>query len=103
MRLFCPVSSELFWIWTPSVHESWVEPLLTKGEVKNVVPDAEELLSAAMQCDSAWLSRAGFLPFRLAVPGEIKIEKNTRKGRLVTVGGRIVRRNAAYTIQLLYY
>jgi hypothetical protein len=44
---------ELFWIWTPSVHESWVEPLLTKGEVKNVVPDAEELLSAAMQRDSA--------------------------------------------------
>jgi hypothetical protein len=100
MRSFCPVSSELFWIWTPSVHESWVEPLLTKGEVKNAVPDAEDTSSAAMQYDNAWLSSEGFLPFRLAVPREIKREEDTRNGSLVTVDGRIVRIGDAYTTHL---
>lgn len=64
---------------------------MTKGEVKNAVPDAEDTSSAAMQYDNAWLSSEGFLPFRLAVPREIKREEDTRNGSLVTVDGRIVR------------
>lgn len=67
--------------------------------MKNAVPDAEDTSSAAMQYDNAWLSSEGFLPFRLAVPREIKRE-DTRNGSLVTVDGRIVRIGDAYTIHL---